>query len=131
MGDGATGRLVGAAPARRLPWQAVATSEGDERGHEHKSFDGGRSRLAPPCGEGRVQVTRCLTRWRGAPGDSHHSSSTARPAEKLWRAVRERMGSPRCPSTFALPNRGHAFASGVSPKTRGEKSGSRFPRGCS
>jgi hypothetical protein len=77
-------RLVGAAPTRRLPWQAVATSEGDERGHEHMIL---RRWPLPPLGrraerEGcGLRVTRRV--WRGAVGLPAHFSSTARPADRI------------------------------------------------
>jgi len=103
--------------------------QGDERGHEHKSFEGGPlPPLAPPFGEGRVQVTRYSTRMARRRRDS---PPTPRPRlgrqTESWRAIGERAGSPGYLAPRSLPLGRHAFASGVPSKTCGEESGSRSP----
>jgi hypothetical protein len=78
----------GPAPARRLRWQAMATSEGDERGHEHKSFDGGPYRLSRRRSEREGCGSRVTRRvWRGAAG-------TPRPLLVHGSAGRPNRGEP-------------------------------------
>jgi len=90
------------------------------------SLEGNMSLLAS-LRRGRLQVTRYITRGPRWCGDSSPHGSTG------GRFEASRAGgdgeSPVPCFTFALPNRRHAFTSGVPPKTPGEKSGSRFPRG--
>ena len=97
-------RLVGAAPTRRLPWQAVATSEGDERGHEHMILRRGRSRLSAAVRRGKGAGHALLDAYGEAPWDS---PPTPRPRlgrqAESWRAVQERMGSPGHLAPRSLP----------------------------
>jgi hypothetical protein len=62
------------------------------------------------------------------PGLPAHSSSTARPADRIVASHRGEDGESRVPCSTLAPLVRHAFASGVPSKTCGEKSGSRFPR---
>jgi hypothetical protein len=98
-------RLVGAAPARRLPWQAVATSEGDERGYQHQSFDSDRSRLSRRRAERERAGHALLDAYGEAPpGLPAHSSSTARPADRIVASRAREDGESRVPrSMFAPP----------------------------
>jgi hypothetical protein len=72
-------------------------------GHE-RGVEGGCSRLAPPCGERRDQVTRYSTHMARRRRDS---PPTSRPRlgrqTESWRAVRERMGSPGHLAPPSLP----------------------------
>jgi len=89
-----SGWLVGAAPARRPPWQAWRRAREMSAGTNTESFR--RWSLlppAPPCGEGRVRVTLMAGAPPGLPA---HSSSTARPADRI---VASRAGGQGVPGT--------------------------------
>jgi hypothetical protein len=110
---------------RGRPWRRT-------RGmHEHKPFDGGRSRLSRRRAEREGCRSRVIRRvWRGA-------AETPRPLLVHGSAGRPNRGEP-CGRGWGVPGTSlhvrspygrHAFASGVPPKIRGEKPGSGFPAG--
>jgi len=74
VGGGANG---GGLPERARQTPAVASRRGErggEHGHEHKSFEGSMSILAPPCEAGRVPVRCSFPRGPTWCGDSPPTS---------------------------------------------------------